>query len=218
MTTCSLGLSAEAHSAGEKAILETAVRLFSELGFEGVSMRTVAREAGVSKSNIYHHFESKEALYLAIIRSSADRLSEMIENLAEGKGEFDRRLREFARGHLEHLFENAMAVRLMLRELFSGTSRVRKLMVEQVVGGIYERLITIFSKGQQAGLLRPGLDPELCAFLILGADLFYFQTYELQKLPPLDKYALEQGRFSDEMMDIVLNGMLVRPEDRSHAS
>ena len=71
MTTCSLGLSAEAHSAGEKAILETAVRLFSELGFEGVSMRTVAREAGVSKSNIYHHFESKEALYLAIIRSSA---------------------------------------------------------------------------------------------------------------------------------------------------
>ena len=111
-----------------------------------------------------------------------------------------------------------MAVRLMLRELFSGTSRVRKLMVEQVVGGIYERLITIFSKGQQAGLLRPGLDPELCAFLILGTDLFYFQTYELQKLSPLDKYALEKGRFSDEMMDIVLNGMLVRPEDRSPES
>ena len=52
MTTCSLGLGAEAHSAGEKAILETALRLFSELGFEGVSMRAVAREAGVSKSNI----------------------------------------------------------------------------------------------------------------------------------------------------------------------
>ena len=49
-------------SAGENAILEAAVRLFSRHGFEGVSMRAVANEAGVSKSNIYHHFASKEAL------------------------------------------------------------------------------------------------------------------------------------------------------------
>jgi TetR/AcrR family transcriptional regulator len=205
-------------SKGEQAILDAAVRLFSEHGFDGVSMRTVAREAGVSKSNIYHHFESKEALYLAIMQSSAASLSGMIENLAVGKGAIEGRLREFARAHLAHLFDNAMTVRLMLRELLSGAEQMQKLMVEQVVGGIFERLINIFEKGQEAGLLRPGVDPGLCAFLILGSDLFYFQTNPLNQYPPLDQYAHSPQQFSQEVMDIILHGMLIDPESGSAKS
>ena len=52
-------------SAGELSILDAAVRLFSESGYDGVSMRRIAEEAGVSKANIYHHFASKEALNFA---------------------------------------------------------------------------------------------------------------------------------------------------------
>ncbi|MBT8038673.1 MAG: TetR/AcrR family transcriptional regulator [Xanthomonadales bacterium] len=195
-------------SAGENAILEAAVRLFSRHGFEGVSMRAVAQEAGVSKSNIYHHFASKEALYLAIMQSSAGSLAEMVENLAEGRGGFDERLREFALAHLVHLIDNAMTMRLLLREVFTGDSRWQKIMVEQVVGGIFERLIGIFENGQKAGLLRPGVDPGLCALLILGIDLFHFQTRHLHQYPPLDRYAQSAEQFSSEMMDIILHGML----------
>lgn len=205
-------------SAGEKAILEAAVRLFSENGFDGVSMRGVALEAGVSKSNIYHHFDSKEALYLAIMQSSAASLSEMVEHLAEGKGDFDQRLREFAQAHLSHLFENAMTVRLVLRELFSGDPKWQSVMAEQVVGGIFERLISIFENGQKAGLLRQGVDPGLCAMLILGSDLFYFQSHEMKKHPPLNKFARPHEQFSEEMMDIILHGMLIQPGERSAKS
>ncbi len=200
---------ARARSAGEQAILDAAVRLFSESGFDGVSMRSIARAAGVSKSNIYHHFDSKEALYLAIMQASASHLAAMVDQLAEGKGAFDRRLREFARAHLAHLFDNAMTMRLMLRELFQGDARWRRVMVEQVVGGIFERLIGIFENGQRAGLLRPGLDPGTCAFMILGVDVFYFQTEDMQHYPPLEKYRLPRTDFSDEVMDILLRGMLV---------
>ena len=55
-------------SAGEIAILDAAVHLFSEHGYDGVSMRRIAQAAGVSKANIYHHFDSKQALYFAIMR------------------------------------------------------------------------------------------------------------------------------------------------------
>ena len=193
-------------SAGENAILEAAVRLFSRHGFEGVSMRAVANEAGVSKSNIYHHFASKEALYLAIMQASAGSLAEMVESLAEGKGAFDERLRKFARVHLLHLFENAMTMRLMLREVFTGASRWQKIMVEQVVGSIFERLISIFENGQKAGLLRQGVDPGLCALLIVGIE-----TRHLHQYPPLDQYARTPEQFSTEMMDIILHGMLAGP-------
>ena len=77
----------------------------------------------------------EEALYLAIMQASAEQLAAMVDQLAEGKGAFDRRLREFARIHLAHLFDNAMTVRLVLRELFEGEAKWRRIMVEQVVGG-----------------------------------------------------------------------------------
>ena len=197
-------------SAGEIAIIEAAARLFSDYGYDRVSMRRVAEEAGVSKANIYHHFDSKQALYLAIMSASAERLSALVENLAEGKGEFDDRLRVFARAHLDHLFNNAATLRLVLREAFSGDEEKSRVLVEQVVGDIYRRMISIFSAGQDAGLIRLDLDPGMCAMLLMGGDLFYFQTYDLLKhLPESASFTRDRGQYSKEMMDIILNGMLM---------
>lgn len=218
MSTNTLKNSVIPPSTGERAILDAAIRLFSEHGFDGVSMRGVAMEAGVSKSNIYHHFESKEALYLAIMQASAQSLSEMVETLAEGKGDFEQRLRKFAKAHLAHLFDNAMTARLVLREIFSAESKWKRILAEQLVGGIFERLISIFENGQKAGLLRKGVDPGLCATLILGIDLFYFQSYEMKKYPPLNKFERPNEQFSEEMMDIVLHGMLIPAGQRSAES
>ncbi len=80
---------APGRSAGETAILDAAVKLFSEKGYDAVSMRGVAQQAGVSKANIYHHFESKETLYRAILFASATELSGLVSKLAEGTGAFD---------------------------------------------------------------------------------------------------------------------------------
>lgn len=209
MLSCPIQICDPRPSAGEEAIIDAAIRLFSEHGFDGVSMRSVAREAGVSKSNIYHHFQSKEALYLAIMHSSAQRLSALVENLAEGKGGFDERLRAFALAHVEHIFANATTLRLFLREAFSGDEEKSRVLVEQVVGGIFQRLIVIFEEGQEAGMIRPELDPGLCAMLIMGGDLFYFQSYDVLKHLPNAGFAREHGQYSSEMMDIILAGMLV---------
>ncbi len=45
-----------------EAILEAAMKLFRESGYEATTMRAVAKEAGVSVGNAYYYFESKEHL------------------------------------------------------------------------------------------------------------------------------------------------------------
>jgi TetR/AcrR family transcriptional regulator, regulator of cefoperazone and chloramphenicol sensitivity len=45
---------------------ETAMRMFAEHGFEGVSLRAIARDAGVSAPLVTHHFGSKEGLREAV--------------------------------------------------------------------------------------------------------------------------------------------------------
>lgn len=203
--------SEQPQSAGEAAILDAAVHLFSVHGYDGVSMRRIAEAAGVSKANIYHHFASKQALYFAIMRRSADELTNLLENLAEGAGSFHQRLQAFAVAHLEHLFENGERVRLVLREAFSGDEDKTRAVVEQMVGGLVNRMIAIFEAGQRAGLLRKELDPGLCAHLLMGADLFYFQAHGLLQQIPEAGFARHPGSYSKQMIDVLLNGMLASP-------
>jgi len=195
-------------SAGEKSILDAAVQLFSEYGYDGVSMRRIAAAAGVSKSNIYHHFASKEALYLGILHGSAQRLSEIVEDLAEGDGSFQRRLRVFAEAHLKHLFANETTLRLVLREAFLGDEEKSRLVVDQVVGGIFNRMVAIFQAGQQAGILRADLDPGLCTTLLMGANLFFFQAQGMLQQIPEAGFAKDSTGFNRQMVDVMLSGML----------
>ena len=48
-------------------ILEAAVTLFSDRGFSAASVDDICAEAGISKGAFYHHFESKQALFLALL-------------------------------------------------------------------------------------------------------------------------------------------------------
>ena len=48
-----------------KAIIDAAVKLFTEKGFEQTSMDELGRAAGVGKSTIYGYFKAKEEIFLA---------------------------------------------------------------------------------------------------------------------------------------------------------
>ncbi len=50
-----------------KKVIEAAYRLFLRQGYHGTPMRQVARRAGVTPAAIYNHFESKEALFTAVL-------------------------------------------------------------------------------------------------------------------------------------------------------
>lgn len=57
------------------ALLEAGARLFTERGFDGVSIEDIAAEAGLAKGLLYYYFVNKRALYVEIVRASADELA-----------------------------------------------------------------------------------------------------------------------------------------------
>ena len=50
-----------------QAILDASLDLFAERGFHGTSMREIARAVGVRESALYHHFDSKQAIFQALL-------------------------------------------------------------------------------------------------------------------------------------------------------
>jgi AcrR family transcriptional regulator len=83
-----------------QAILDAAAALFETEGLNGVSLNDVARRAGIAKSNLYRYFESREAIFLALLNE--DQLASVAgveEGLARLSGPIDARAvaRVFAR-------------------------------------------------------------------------------------------------------------------------
>lgn len=67
----------------QEKILDSALQLFSEVGYAATSTSKVAKNAGVSEGLIFRHFENKEGLLNAILTKGKDKVSEMFASLEQ---------------------------------------------------------------------------------------------------------------------------------------
>jgi len=74
---------------GRQRLIETSMQLFAEKGFGSVTVRDIAREAGVSIGLISHHFDSKEGLREAVDQYFIERTSKAIERDSKQLSETD---------------------------------------------------------------------------------------------------------------------------------
>jgi AcrR family transcriptional regulator len=63
-------------------LVEVATDLFSRKGFKGTSIRDIARETGMTSSNLYHHFGTKEKLLFSIEKATIKPILEEFRKIA----------------------------------------------------------------------------------------------------------------------------------------
>ena len=101
--------------ATERKILDAALELFRETGFDETTMRAVAARADVATGAAYYYFPSKDAIVLAFYeRSTAEMQPKIAAALEEAKG-FEERLREVIRVKLDYFTPNRGVLRALLR-------------------------------------------------------------------------------------------------------
>jgi len=66
-------------------ILEVAMRLFTEQGYDGTSLREIADELGFTKAALYYHFQSKEEILLAILAPTESLLDQFMDHLVSAQ-------------------------------------------------------------------------------------------------------------------------------------
>ena len=196
------------YSGGEKAILEAAESLFAEKGFDAVSMSAIARLANTSKPNIYHHFKNKDDLYLAVMKTAVQRSSALLDSLEESPGSYAQHLAEFSAGQLQNILTHSRSTRLILRETLSISSPRQQEIAEQVVGGVFNKLVAMIRAGQQDNEFRKDLDPALAAFMIVAANMFFFQAGSVMQHIPETGFPNDSKLFNQGVMDIMFKGLL----------
>jgi len=156
-------------------IIESALLLFSEKGFDATTTREIARASGVSESVIFRHFQSKDELYADILRATPDAppLKEWLTELAVyAKQRDDARLfGTFAARVLEYHLRDPVFLRLMLYSALEHHTLARCFNEKQFKPA-HEFLRQYIVRRQREGAFRP-CDPDLTVGAIMGMLMYY---------------------------------------------
>lgn len=165
--------------AGATQVLLAARALFAEHGVDGVSMQDIATRAGVSKANIFHHFASKEALYIAVLRDCAGQPSVPVADLIASAAPFEQRLRALMLGKIRDMLADESATRLVMRELSETSDERACHLVQEIFSEEIKARIAFFADAKARGELRPSIQPILADMLLGACCKFFFSHNRL---------------------------------------
>ena len=107
-------------TAAKQRILDAADTLFARDGVDAVSVRDVAREAGVSKASVFYYFAGKDGLYDAVLATYYEAHKRALDAALGREGELPTRLHAVLDAYLDFISSNARYARMVQRQLTSG--------------------------------------------------------------------------------------------------
>jgi AcrR family transcriptional regulator len=96
-------------------ILDSALALFRQEGFDNATMRDIARKAGVATGAAYYYYPSKDAIVMDFYRRSCADMQPRIESALEQAANLETRLRELISVKLAYFAPNRGVLRALLR-------------------------------------------------------------------------------------------------------
>ena len=161
----------------KEEILDVATRHFAERGYEGTSMNDVAEAVGVRKASLFYHFETKEALYEAVLGRLIASVATPLGAAYEAEGTWEERLVNAADTVTAVLASHPYAARLLLREAMDWGPVVRGELSGTVVG-VLEMSAAFIRAGQEAGVFAKA-DPRQIMVTLIGLHFVPFALGQL---------------------------------------
>ncbi len=146
-------------------LLDRAVTVFLERGYDATSMRDLAKAAEISPSSIYHHVTGKEELLERAVRRALDALFLLLDEPEAKDGPYLARLRHIVRGTARVVIEHQPEVALLIR--VRGNTDIERWALNR--RREFDRAINrLIQSGIDAGEIRADIASKLNGKLIFG--------------------------------------------------
>ena len=152
------------HGDLRRTLLEHAERTLRERGVDALSLRELARQAGVSHSAPRRHFADRQALLDALAHDGFVRLGEELARAAAGAGEdFQARLRATAAAYVRFATRDPALLELM----FAGKHREPAGALHAAAERAFAVMLELIEQGQAGGAIEAG-DPERVGLVLFA--------------------------------------------------
>lgn len=186
-------------------LIAVATPLFAMKGLNGVSVREVARAAGVNLAMISYYFDGKEGLYAAVLTQQFAILGKLDE-IEQMETHAVKKFELYVRATVSRYRKNPYLLRFYTSELTNPTTSFETI-VKPAIKRVVKMLLNTFTNGLSLEEFREDLNPADTALALAGMINFYFL------LEPATAELVDHSPERDEelirhIMDIFSRGVL----------
>jgi len=146
----------------KKTILKVAIRLFSEHGYNGVSMRNIANAVNISAPALYNHFADKKSLYEAAVAHNFATKADLLQPVLKLPEPPAVRLQHFIEQLCQQMSEDAQFRRLIQWELLNEDQGRLRYLAQDLFAPLFSGMMGLLRE------LKPEADTHLLAIIIIG--------------------------------------------------
>jgi len=190
--------------AKKQQIVEAAARVFRQKGYDGATLRDIAREAGLLPGSLYYHIRSKEELLRHIVEQPIKDLQRQLEEVIASAAPPGQKLAQAIAAHLRAFEAHYPSLFVYLRNVLQVDGMRRR--VQKQAKRYEEYWQQLLSQGVKSGEFPRDLDVKVVSFALLGMCNWMHHWYR------------QDGRLSMEEIiqqftRLVLDGLRRQPRD-----
>ncbi len=201
MTTSLQKTSDEASATNDTVtrLLDSALVLFSEKGYEGASIREIIERAGVTRPVLYYYFENKEHLFCRLVETWFARMAAEIDDKLDGVEGCRERLTAFITQSFDLALRSPSVVRLVFQVFLSPTLEHLQLDRDALWGPRFSQVTAIMQDGIDSGVLN-GENSGTLAMAFCGLMDYHVMSYVNHAEQELSE------ELARRLVDLFLNG------------
>ncbi len=159
------------------AILAAAYKEFASCGFAGGRIDRIAERAQVNKAMIYHHYGSKEGLFLAVLERAYERARSPEQKLHLDEIEPREAMKRLVEFTFDSFVKDRSFIKLLNDENLYGAVHLKQSKrIAEMHSPLLATMRKILARGAAEGVFRADFDPMQTWISIAAVSYFYFSN------------------------------------------
>ncbi len=203
----------------KEKIFDVSIDLFSQKGYDGVSIRQIAKEVGIKESSIYNHYNSKESILESILNYYINEMLKEEAPVMQSGEKLDMDFKEFYKEgsdrFISKLSEEKMMkiTRIFLVESYHN-EKIKNFVKEAIIGYAIEGWKDLFELMKEKNFIRMDADINQLAESFYYYGLFLLYEHFIINYPEDDKTFLKDfERRTTAHMKLLFNSVKIDLEE-----
>ncbi|MEF8809683.1 MAG: TetR/AcrR family transcriptional regulator [Bacteroidales bacterium] len=165
----------------QEQIIDKAIRLIDQKGIQGLTIKNLAKETGVTEGAIYRHFENKKQILCAILDMFREKMkSFQASGRSAEKSTYEKI--QVTLNNLGKFFEANPAIVSVIfaEEIFQNDNELSEKVAELIKEN-QEFMLALIQEGKANGELRRDLDDQMMVSSILGSFRLIVKMWKMEE-------------------------------------
>jgi AcrR family transcriptional regulator len=195
----------------KNAILQAAIQLFGDKGYENTSIEQLAKVAGIGKGTVYSYFTTKRDILYAFCEDELEYIHQQLGGKSNQDDPILEQLLTFFMAEFHYITQNPEFGRLFMQEMIFPKANVQQGQQDKAIQNYLAIIVPIITRAQERGEIRAELDPlDICGHFYALYLILVHSYYS--KMTPHDQSENSLRRLFTQVLEGLQPQQINRPK------